>query len=155
MYAKIFTKEFWKQGSGEIIGFMYTLPVLLVLLVMLIGIIQVGALKERLEYTAYVGCRAAVVSKDYDMALKNAKETIKNDLESASIHYEPGSLEVDLKLITETSDKKKKKEWSKGSYLQCTVKVKVRTVTPFISGFKTSKIVMMIERPVDEMGWFD
>lgn len=149
-------KEFWEMGSGEIIGFLYTLPILLTLMVMLIGIIQVGALKERLEYTAYVGCRAAVVAKDFQTAEKNAEETVRHDLESSSLQYDPDSLEVSLRLIeTGKGTKNQKNTWTKGNYVECLVKVNVKTVTPLIAGMKTTKIVMMIERPVDAVNWFE
>lgn len=153
---KMPNRNFWMQGSGEILGFMYTLPVLLSIMVMLIAVIQVGALKERLEYTAYVGCRAAVVAKDYETARKNAEETIKNDLASSQLNYDPESLEISVKLIEDSSvSKNVKNKWSKGNYVQCDVKVRIKTVTPLVSGMKRAQITMMIERPAEDMAWFE
>ena len=54
-------KEYWEKGSGDIVGFLCTLPCIIIMLVLIVSIIQIGSIKERLEYTAYLACRQAVV----------------------------------------------------------------------------------------------
>ena len=94
---KFLSKKFWKKGSGEIIGFLSVLPVIIFLLVMLISIAQMGSIKERMEYTTYVAGRAAVVQKDFSSARKAAYETAQRDLLNFSNTFEPGSLKVTLR----------------------------------------------------------
>lgn len=149
-------KKFLKQGSGEILGFLWVSPCIIFILVLLVSVVQLGSIKERLEYTAYLACRQAVVAsdtdkdKDYlDDAKKAAKKTAEEDLAKSGLKYEAGSVKVKLKIVgTDKSEKGGK--WEKGNYVQCTVSVKVKAVTPFLSGRKSANIVMMIEKPASE-----
>ena len=100
---QFFKKSFWIRGSGEIIGFLSILPVIVLLLVMLISIAQMGSIKERLEYTTYVAGRAAVVSKDINSAKEAAYITAQNDLLNFSDTFVPGSLKVNLRVIHGTN----------------------------------------------------
>ena len=81
-------KEYWEKGSGDIVGFLCTLPCIIIMLVLIVSIIQIGSIKERLEYTAYLACRQAVVAPDRnnngscaDDAKKIATQTAMDDLE--------------------------------------------------------------------------
>ena len=65
MRKKIANKTYWQRGGGDIVGFLCTLPCIIFMLVLLISIIQIGSIKERLEYTAYLACRKAVVTLKY------------------------------------------------------------------------------------------
>lgn len=185
MRKKFFKKSFWQRGSGDIVGFLCTLPCIVIMMVLLVSIIQLGSIKERLEYTAYLACRQAVVATDkngngscMDEAKKIAKKTAVEDLKKSKLKYVDGSVKVKLNLVQhksgnsgdfdtvtgsedalnnsgkETSSLK----WEKGNYVQCTVSVKIKSVTPFLSGTRSASIVMMIEKPASEGSdypWFE
>ena len=154
-------KNFFEKGSGDIVGFLAMLPVTIFMLVILISMVQLGSIKERLEYTAYLACRKAVVASKYiDDAKKIALQTARDDLAKSKLKYVPGSVKVDLKLVSAdaNSSNSSTAKWEKGNYIQCTVSVKVKSVTPFLSGRKSATIVMMIEKPATEGSsypWFD
>ena len=148
---KFLSKKFWKKGSGEIIGFLSVLPVIIFLLVMLISIAQMGSIKERMEYTTYVAGRAAVVQKDFSSARKAAYETAQRDLLNFSNTFEPGSLKVTLRIIKKTGSSTSNKDWKKGNYLSCTISVNTKTLSPLINEKKSCTITMMIERPTDDL----
>jgi len=148
---KFLSKKFWKKGSGEIIGFLSVLPVIIFLLVMLISIAQMGSIKERMEYTTYVAGRAAVVQKDFSSARKAAYETAQRDLLNFSNTFEPGSLKVTLRIIKKTGSSTSNKDWKKGNYLSCTISVNTKTLSPLINGKKSCTLTMMIERPTDDL----
>lgn len=165
-------KEYWEKGSGDIVGFLCTLPCIIIMLVLIVSIIQIGSIKERLEYTAYLACRQAVVAPDRnnngscaDDAKKIATQTAMDDLEKSQLKFVPGSIKVKLELVENEDDhskssvsKKSNIKWEKGSYARCTVSVKIKSVTPFLSGIRSASIVMMIEKPATEGSdypWFD
>ena len=148
---KFLWKKFWKKGSGEIIGFLSVLPVIIFLLVMLISIAQMGAIKERMDYTTYVTGRAAVVQKDFSSARKAAYETAQRDLLNFSNTFEPGSLKVTLRIIKKNGFSTSNKDWKKGNYLSCTISVNTKTLSPLINGKKTCTLAMMIERPTADL----
>lgn len=100
-------KIFFEKGSGDIVGFLAMLPVTIFMLVILISMVQLGSIKERLEYTAYLACRKAVVASDTDQdgkyiddAKKIALQTARDDLAKSKLKYVPGSVKVDLKLVS-------------------------------------------------------
>lgn len=149
--------KFLKKGSGEVIGFICTLPILLFLMALLVGIVQIGTLKERMEYATYMACRAAVVSDDYDAATANAQLIAEQNL--ASFAGIASEIKVELAVITEdsagSSDPKasipkgktqKEKVWTKGNMCRCTLTLEVDSVTELLSGKKTCMLSMMIER---------
>ena len=170
-------KSYLEKGSGEVIGFLCILPIIIFMLVILVSVVQLGSIKERLEYTAYVACRKAIVvsdenkNNDYlDDALEAAQKAAEADLVPSGEKFVPGSVKVDLELVQkkDTANKTKKKgskdskaeklTWEKGNYVQCTVSVEVKSLTPFLSGKKSASIVMMIEKPVsegDSYPWFE
>lgn len=172
--CKIFKRTYWKKGSGDIVGFLCTLPCIITMLVLLISIIQIGSIKERLEYTAYLACRQAVVAPDrnnngscMDDAKKIAVQTAMDDLEKSNLKFVPGSIKVTLTLVDgDTTSKSARKniskkgelKWEKGNYVECTVAVKIKAITPFLSGTRSASIVMMVEKPATEgtdYPWFD
>jgi Flp pilus assembly protein TadG len=57
-------KLFWQKGGGEIIGFAYVLPFIVMLICCIIAAAQISITNQRLSYTAYNACRSAVVSVD-------------------------------------------------------------------------------------------
>ena len=185
MRKKFLKKSFWQCGSGDIVGFLCTLPCIILMLVLLVSIIQLGSIKERLEYTAYLSCRQAVVATDkngngscMDEAKDIAEKIAVEDLKKSKLKYVDGSVKVRLNLVQQreresgyldtvsepedTSVNLGKEtsslKWEKGNYVQCTVSVKTESVTLFLSGTKSASIVMMIEKPASEGSnypWFN
>ena len=146
-YIKI--KAFVLRGSSEILGFMSTLPILTFLIVAVISIYQNGLVMENLEYTAYCACRAAVVCEDKKTAEYKAELAANESMRYTNAMYTmPKGASKMTKLEIITADDKES-NWKKGNYIRCTVTVHVDTMTPFVSGEKTSAIVMMIERPAE------
>lgn len=134
-------KEFWKKGSGEVFGFLCVSPIMVVLIVMLVGVVELSCFKEKLEYTAYVACRAAAVSETKAEALAAARKAAEEDLRSYSADYS-GGVTVTLRFPTAN------REWKKGNYVTCTVKVSARPISPFINGRTVkSSLTMAIEKP--------
>lgn len=134
-------KEFWKKGGGEIIGFVYILPFIVMLICCIIAAAQVSTTKQLLTYTAYNSCRAAVVSTDEATAVSRGEaiyEDAIGDIAAVSTlggtPYEPFELEI-----------LDGAQWEKGSFVRCTVRLYTETLLPFTSGVREQSIVMMIE----------
>lgn len=140
------------------------------MMVIFISVVQLGSVKERLELTAYLACRQAVVASDInhdgkymDDAKKAAKDRAKQDLDSSSEIFDRDSLKVSLELLKKgdaegEDDESRDLKWEKGNYVKCTVSVRVSAPTPFLSGRKSASIVMMIEKPANEgmvYPWFE
>ena len=146
MFKKI--KKSLIKGGGEILGFMAILPCLCFLLVFIVGAFQSGSIKERLEYTAYVACRAAISEKNYELADAAAKQAAQDDL-TLSGEKNITNLKTELKIVgdgvTESTQK-----WMKGNMVQCIVTADVKNVSIFFPKTRMSTIIMMIENPSDE-----
>lgn len=139
--------SFWKKGSGEVFGFLCVSPIMVILLMLLVSIVQMTSLKQKLEYTAYVACRAAVVSETLSKAKQAAKEVAEADLRSYSSDYE-GNVTVKLEYPTGSATR-----WEKGNYIQCTVAVKVNPAGIGLDlGRVKSRIIMAIEKPDESQG---
>lgn len=138
------TIDFWKKGSVEVFSYICILPAVFMLMVMVVGMVQLGTLKEKMEYTTYVACRAAAASETKAKAKINAQEVAEENLKGLTNSYEDGSLKVNIKCISGKIGKSTSK-WEKGNYVQCDLTVNATTITPFIKGKKTYSIVMAIE----------
>lgn len=166
MIRKIIKREYWARGSGEFIGFMTVVPAMTILLLLLVSVIQVGIIKNRMEYVTYAAARAAVVSSDIKEAKEQAEKAAKENTKitgGAKVILEGVSVDVVDPVtgeITENAGKKKKKSkngreyasgsgnngWGKGTYVRVTVKYKVNPVIAIISGGdKENAITMMVE----------
>lgn len=144
------------------VGFLCIVPFIIFMLAALITAVQIGSIKERLEYAAYKACRAAVVCKDADRdgnylddAKKLAQQAAEADFDLSQEVYRDGSVKAKVELIGDGSGQAAK--WEKGSYVRCTVSVYVKAPVAFMSGRKYGSIVMMIENPANgggEYPWF-
>lgn len=174
---KLFTRDFYKKGGGEVIAFLVALPCILFLLFTIIDIIHVGSIKERLEYTAYKACRAAVVCKSKEEAEEAAKEVAKEDLLQSGEKFDfsdPDWLKVEILYADGKNgegidsqakngtkkgvSKEKNSSWEKGTFIQCKVEVQVKTLDVFSSNTKSAIITMMIEEMPSDMSiypWFE
>lgn len=157
---------------------MLILPTLVFILALIIAVIQVGLVKERLEYTAYLACREAVTcgAKNISDAEEFAFTKAQQDLlfkaaKNGQIKFDINSLEVKLSYADEEesartttgkrSSKKKNKaeeeKWTKGNYIRCRVSVNVKPALVFMQGVRSATIVMMIEYPAsvgEDYPWF-
>lgn len=134
-------KEFWEKGGGEVIGFVYILPFIVMLICCIIAAAQVSTVKQRLSYTAYNSCRAAVVSADEATAAARGEAIYEGAIgDIAAVSTMGGTPYVPFEL--EILDGAK---WEKGSFVKCTVRIYVETLLPFTSGVREESIVMMIE----------
>ena len=128
------SKLFNKKGGGEILGFVYLLPFILLLIIVVLTVAQVGYAKQKLTYAAYTVCRSVVVSKDEETANANA-QTLTTEILGDTGQY-------NLELLDTAS-------WEKGQYVRCTVSVSVDTLLPGTSGTRSESIVMMIENDTE------
>lgn len=154
----------WKKGGAEVVGFLCIVPIVIFMFAILITTIQLGKLKERLEYTAYRACRQAVVCKDINKngdCLDDAEIIAKNiamlELERSPDVFNFGSVSTELALLSAEDEDEDDIKWEKGRYVRCTVSVDATTPVAFMSGTKYASIIMMIEAPASEGGdypWF-
>lgn len=134
-------KEFWKKGGGEVIGFVYILPFIVMLICCIIAAAQVSTIKQQLSYTAYNSCRAAVVSTDEATATARGPAIYKDaigDISEVSTLGGTAYIPFELEILDGA-------RWEKGSFVKCTVRIYVETLLPFTSGVREESIVMMIE----------
>ena len=163
---------YFRKGAGEVIAFLVSLPVLMLMLVTIIAVIRAGSLKETMEYTAYKACRAAVASSTYEKAKEAAEDMAMKVLMASGEHVELDTLKVELVYADEQgvsltrgksssvsgySDDKSK--WKKGAFITCMVSVDIKTFGDILSGTKHTKITMMVEKPASQDGegvypWF-
>lgn len=138
---KFLQRSYWKKGGGEIIGFAYILPFIIMLICCIIAAAQISIVNQRLSYTAYNACRAAVVSVDETTAHERGLAIFEGVMgDSATAVSESGVSYVPFEMIVLDGN-----PWQKGSFVKCTVRVYVRTLLPFTSGIREESIVMMIE----------
>lgn len=138
---KIQSKEFWRKGGGEVIGFVYILPFIIMLICCIIATAQISTVKQQLSYTAYNACRAAVVSTDETTANERGTAIFEDSIGSISdVSALGGSTYAPFELAVLDGGR-----WEKGNFVKCTVRVYVQTMLPFTSGIREESIVMMIE----------
>lgn len=129
----------WRQGGGELIGFVLVLPVIMLVFCAIVMAAQLGIARQSIEYTTYSAARAAVICETQNQA-QLAAELIVDDMIYEIPGVEPGSASVTLQNYMGST-------WQKGGLIKCTVKVKVNTISPWSSSLVTADITMMIERP--------
>lgn len=163
------TKEFWEDGSSEVIGYLSIMPGIIMFLVVLVTVIQLGMVNTKLQYVAYAAARAAVTSENYESAVEFAKMAVKRNMATLSTTaIDKDSMEVELTITNgkvnadgtpvdlagSKSKKKKGKAWKKGNYVNCEVTANVRS--PLFGAAdtgmveKSASITMMIERPAED-----
>lgn len=132
-------KSFWHKGSGELTGFAIIMPFIILLIFIIVGATEISIVNQKLTYTAYDCCRAAVVSETMDSAEDRAIEMYEYHLCSVSEATKDHSfIPCELTLVDGT-------EWEKGSLVKCTVRSYLNPLMPFTSGVREQSIVMMVE----------
>ena len=135
----ILKKVRWRKGGGELIGFVLVLPIIMFVFSAIIMAAQLGIARQSIEYTTYSAARAAVICENQNQA-QSAAELIVNDMIYEIPGVEPRSASVTIQNYMGST-------WQKGGLINCTVEVKVNTISPWSSSMVTSDITMMIERP--------
>lgn len=129
----------YRKGSGELLSFVICLPALLFLFTCIISSIQVGSIKQALDYAAYSCGRTAVVCDTLAAAETRSQLVADKIVYDSAGGIVPGSVTVTISIMDNQA-------WAKGNFIRCTVAADVETAAPFVSGTKTGTIVMMIER---------
>lgn len=138
----------WKKGSSELISMAIVLPIIFMLIFSVIGIIQIGLIRQTLEYTTYLSGRAAVVCEDYNTALAQATSAAKMTMAESTFGANADEVTVKLELVGGTSSTTGSGiEWEKGALLKCQVIVPAYEFLSFSHKDLTSTIYMMVERP--------
>ena len=138
----------WRKGSSELISMAIVLPILFMLIFGSIGIIQIGLLRQTLEYTAYLSGRAAVVCETMEEAKTEALSAAKMTIAQSTFGVDPEHVEVDLQLVGGTSSTTGSGiEWEKGALLSCKVSVPAYDYVTLSGAKFSTTIYMMVERP--------
>lgn len=135
----ILKKVKWRKGGGELIGLVLVLPVIMFVFCAIIMAAQLGVARQSVEYTTYSAARAAVICENQSQA-QSAAELIVDDMIYEIPGVEPGSASVTIQNYMGST-------WQKGGLINCTVQVKVNTISPWSASVITADITMMIERP--------
>ena len=135
----ILKKVRWRKAAEELIGFVLVLPIIMFVFSAIIMAAQLGIARQSIEYTTYSAARAAVICENQNQA-QSAAELIVNDMIYEIPGVEPRSASVTIQNYMGSTCKK-------GGLINCTVEVKVNTISPWSSSIVTSDITMMIERP--------
>lgn len=147
----------WRKGSSELIGFALVLPALCILLLLSIGVIQTGLMRQMVEYSTYMAARAAVTCDvEYgtqgggvpDIVVDTAKATARATLQGTSFGVDIDDINVSIELVGGTSSVFGGGiTWEKGALAKCTVTVPFKAVSSFEEKNMTSAIYIMVERP--------
>ncbi len=148
LFSKWKDKGFWQSGTTDVLSFIIMGPCLIILFAVLVNFTSLGSFDEQLQYTAYVACRAAAVSEDYDTASGNASAVASANMASYG-KFTDSDVTVKLTICDKTGTKKSsknEKNWNKGNYVLCDVKVDYKSVASVMgTDTKSCSIVMAIE----------
>ena len=148
----------WRKGSGEALGFLSLLPVIFLLIIGIISIVKLTSLRQKMEYTAYVACRAAALSNTKPAAEENARKVAEIELAGYSDIYDVDLLDVKIDAVSKGSfpvsfvscydsrSRKTNKTWNKGKFVKCVLTVHLNDSNIFLSGDKTCTIYMALEK---------
>ena len=153
-----------KKGNGEAMAFTVAAPAVLLVIYILVLLVQLTLLRQRMEYAAYSACRAAVVSSDKKEADKLAQKIAELELNEFAKIIQPGTVKAKTKIIknqvipampvdhvgdgsagsdyrdSAQTRRNKASGWIKGSFVECTVKLKLKR--GFLFGGKERKFVI-------------
>jgi len=143
----------WRKGGAELIGIGLAMPVLCLLLIMIVGIMQAGVMRQSLEYTTYMAARAAVTCETASEAQAQATTTALMTIANSSFGIEVDAVRVSLQLVGGTTAASSAQSsldgigWEKGALVKCQISVPFRSLISFRDETMTSIIYMMVERP--------
>jgi len=138
----------WRRGSSELIGFALIIPLLAALIFTIITIMQLGLVRQTLEYATYMSARSAVVCEDYSTALTQAQTTARMTLANSTYGVDSDNVGVHLELVGGTSSTSGSGiTWEKGALLKCEVTAPISQFINILDGDMSSCIYVMVERP--------
>lgn len=148
LLAKLKNKVNWKKGSSELVSMAIVLPIIFMLIFSVIGIIQIGLVRQTLEYTAYLSGRAAVVCETLEEAKVEALSAAKMTISQSTFGVNPDNVVVDLQLVGGTSSTTGSGiTWEKGALLSCKVSIPAYDYITLSDATFSTTIYMMVERP--------
>lgn len=136
----------WKKGSAELIGFALVLPVLCALIMISLGIIQTGVMRQSIEYATYMSARSAVTCDTYSKAQEQAKSTAIANLSSSAKTADQAKVTVTLVGGT-SSTTGSGITWEKGALAKVTITLPFKSIIDLKEHTMTSTMYMMVERP--------
>lgn len=153
--------KFWKKGNSEALGFIAVTPVALAVFVLTVDVSRLVSLRQKMEYTTYVACRAAAVSDDYDSASRNGQTVAENELRSYSAVYGAGEPNFEIVRLVgqeeagipnpidsgyDSRTGETRGSWKKGDFIQCVLTVELHGATPLLKGEKKCEMTMAVEK---------
>lgn len=144
-----------QRGSSEILSLAIVLPLILVIIFGVIWVIQLGMLRQSLEYAVYVAGRAAVTQETREAATREADFAAKRALEISTFGFDVDATTVQLQMMsgTTTTDGSHRADgsldvtWEKGAFVKITISTPAHTFMSYSNRQMTSSILMMVERP--------
>lgn len=152
----------WKKGSSELISMTICLPLLLFIIYAMVGVIQLGLMRQTLEYTVYASARAAVVCDDPGEAQRQAKNVAVTTLANTTFGGDIDNIQVNLKLVGGTSQASGAGasehsmdgiRWEKGALLQCEIVVPMFNFSILGKDSMRTTLFMMVEKPARTYYW--
>lgn len=147
----------WRKGSAEMIGFALVLPALCILLLLSVGIIQTGLMRQMVEYSTYTAARAAVTCDiEYgtqgggvpEPVVEAARNAAKMTMQNSTFGIDADRIAVSVELVGGTSSAFGGGiTWEKGALAKCTLTVPFQAASSFEEKDMTSTIYIMVERP--------
>lgn len=138
----------WRRGSSELISMAIVFPMIFMLIFAIIGVIQIGLVRQTLEYTAYLSGRAAVVCETEEQGKAEAISAARTALANSTFGIDVDEVDVELNLVGgTTSTESAGITWEKGALLECKISVPAQQYYTFAHGSMSSTIYMMVERP--------
>lgn len=162
--------KFMRKGNGEAMGFTVAAPVVILVIYVLILLVQLTLLRQRMEYAAYSACRAAAVSSTKEEAMELAQKITALELNPFSKIIQTDSVKAEIKVLknqvkpampvdhpgdgdaggdlrdASQTRKNRRSGWIKGSFIQCTVKLKMKQGFLFRGKEKKFVITMALEK---------
>lgn len=152
----------WKKGSSELISMTICLPLLLFIIYAMVGVIQLGLMRQTLEYTVYASTRAAVVCDNPTDAQLQARNIAVTTLANTTFGGDIDNIQVNLKLVGGTSQTSGPSasehsmdgiRWEKGALLQCEIVVPMFNFSILGKDSMRTTLFMMVEKPARTYYW--
>lgn len=139
----------WRKGGAELISIGLAMPIICMLIIMCVGIMQAGIVRQALEYATYMAARAAVTCDSQSDAVVQAASTAKMTMAGSSFGVDLDQMVVTVELVGGTSSATNGSgiSWEKGALAKCRVTVPYRSLTTFTDETMSSAIYMMVEKP--------
>lgn len=144
---KKYNRKNWNKGSGELISMALVLPVIIFLIFTIIGVIQLGLIRQTMEYSVYLSARQAVVCEGQAEAEAAALSAAKMSLSSSTFGVDIDNVQVQLRLVGGTSGSGNEITWEKGALLECRLLVPAYAYLSREGQYYSTTIYMMVERP--------